>query len=83
MFMLTLPKDATEGDCRINGQPAEFRRTPTAIAWRYKADATGPWDTRTIIHAQPVPGDLISYVCEDADGGNDFLIFPPPATSSV
>ena len=63
MFAVTLPKDNMQGECKINGKPAEFRRTGNEIAWRYKADIETPWVVSPILHAIDLPGGLTSFVC--------------------
>lgn len=62
MFFLTLPKGKRSGNCRINGQSAEFRVTTETISFRY--DGETEWQERRILD-QCDGGKLVQYFCDD------------------
>jgi hypothetical protein len=62
MFFLTLPKGERTGNCRINGQAAEFRVTAQAISFRY--DGETDWQERRILDSSE-NGKLVQYFCDD------------------
>jgi hypothetical protein len=64
MLYISLPAAATEGDCRINARPAEFRIEGEQFSCRYR-DASA-WARFTIVAARP-GGALVSYACEDEE----------------
>jgi hypothetical protein len=64
MFMINLPKSTKIGDtvdCRINAAPAR-------VTWKDRHTLViEPGDARRILLAEP-DGDLICFMCADADG---------------
>jgi hypothetical protein len=65
MFFLTLPKGERTGNCRINGQAAEFRVTDQAINFRYEGETE--WQERCILDSCD-SGNLVQYFCDDGSG---------------
>jgi hypothetical protein len=64
MLTLTLPEGATDGDCRINARPCEFRLVPGHLEWRYKDEGPG-FRRRRIAAVVSVGNGLLNYVCEN------------------
>jgi hypothetical protein len=75
MFFISLPTTVRVGDttdCKINGEPRKvtWRDTETLVI--------EPGDVRRIVSVMVNQGsDLRSFVCSDANGGNDFTIVTP------
>lgn len=74
MFALTLPRDEKSGRCRINGQEAQFKIEDDLLSFRFY-DGSPKWDERLIVHIAPVDGELVTYLCSDANGDEAENIF--------
>lgn len=68
MFFLTLPKGERSGNCRINGQSAEFCVTAETISFRY--DGETEWQQRRILDSSE-NGKLVQYFCDDGQSGDN------------
>jgi hypothetical protein len=66
MLMLTLPNGEKNGDCKINGEPCEYKIEGDRLGYRPKGSEE--FDTRTIIHTTRGP-KLTTYYCTAQDGG--------------
>ena len=68
MLFLSLPKSQSQGTCRINGEPAEFRVLQHHLEIRFQG--TEAWSRRRILDASQ-DGDQIQYSCDDGPGSEE------------
>lgn len=75
MLLLSIPNGVLEGDCRINGQPCEFKIEGDRLSFRPKEG--GDFDSRKILHSERRE-ELTTYFCTSAEPEqDDFLMIRP------